>query len=345
MTDPEQSGSGPPEPTTPAEEGDQTEGIILEPEGILQESDACSTSDKSIKSTKSLTDSLFEVVLENGRQYCNDTYFMPNDDAELTRLNIIHQVNLLVLDGDLTKVPIVDSMRRCLDVGTGAGDWAIEFAEQYPDIEVVGTDLSPFQPEEVPSNLYFEVDDATEEWTFSEPFDFIHMRHLAGSFSDWMTIYKEAYKNLRPGGYLEIAEFEHMQMSREYPDSYVNIWVTAKQSAAELAGTPRTVAHLKRSMLEAAGFCDIETTVIDVPLGTWPEDARKLAIGKLWLISTLEGLEAASMRLLTNQLGWGPGQVKEICEKVRTELIMGFGQVYTPFYFVTARKPIDSPRV
>ncbi|KAI8247308.1 Secondary metabolism regulator LAE1 [Colletotrichum sp. SAR 10_77] len=36
-------------------------------------------------------------------------------------------------------------VKRVLDVGTGTGLWAIDFADEHPDAEVLGTDLSPVQ--------------------------------------------------------------------------------------------------------------------------------------------------------------------------------------------------------
>lgn len=37
----------------------------------------------------------------------------------------------------------------CLDIGTGTGIWAIDFADEHPETTVIGTDLSPIQPDSV----------------------------------------------------------------------------------------------------------------------------------------------------------------------------------------------------
>ena len=65
------------------------------------------------------------------------------------------------LFGGLAVAP-VDKPRRVLDIGTGTGIWAIEFgrvslsweaikltepADENPESDVLGTDLSPIQPE------------------------------------------------------------------------------------------------------------------------------------------------------------------------------------------------------
>lgn len=55
-------------------------------------------------------------------------------------------------------------------------------------------DLSPIQPDLVPPNCRFEVDDAQDDWVYPvDYFDFIHMRTLFGSISDWPRLYKQAY--------------------------------------------------------------------------------------------------------------------------------------------------------
>ena len=36
--------------------------------------------------------------------------------------------------------------QRILDIGTGTGIWVMEMADEYPDAQIIGTDLSPIQP-------------------------------------------------------------------------------------------------------------------------------------------------------------------------------------------------------
>ncbi|KAI9818506.1 MAG: hypothetical protein M1827_000565 [Pycnora praestabilis] len=293
-------------------------------------------------STKSLTDSVLEYPIENGRRYCNETYHMPNDEAEQTRLSIIHQVYLLLMDGQMTKAPITEDVKRILDVGTGLGDWAIDVAERYPDAQVVATDITAFQPSGgIPSNLSFQIDDAQEEWTYTEVFDLIHMRNLSGAFNDWAGIYQDVCKHLRPGGYIEIVDFDYSQMCEFFPNSYFTIFIGATQAAADKAGTSCGTAHLKRPILEKAGFTDITTTIMDIPVGTWSEQERWKRVGKMWLVSMLETLEGGSLRLLTRQAGWKKEEVTDLIEKVRHELVAEDKRPYTPVLFVVARKPVE----
>lgn len=50
--------------------------------------------------------------------------------------------------------------RRILDIATGTGDWAIAMGDRFPNAIVTATDLSPIQPEVVPTNVEFYVEDS-----------------------------------------------------------------------------------------------------------------------------------------------------------------------------------------
>ena len=263
---------------------------------------------------------------------------MPNDDTEQTRLAIAHQAFLLCLDGQLTTVRIPQDVKRILDVGTGPGDWAVAMGERYPNAEIIATDISIFQPTDVPPNVVFQLDDAREEWTYTEPFDFIHIRGLAGAFSDWANIYAKAFRHLKQGGFLEIADIGFPQLSGNIQNPYMDVFNGAYQSAAEKAGTPCGLEHMKRNVLTAVGFANIRPVIIQVPLGTWSPDPRKHLLGKMALITILEGLEAVSLRLLTKELAWKGEDVRELCESVKKEVTRPEAHAVTPFQFLVARR-------
>ena len=264
---------------------------------------------------------------------------MPNDEAEQTRLAITHQIYLPALDDQLMLGLIPRSAKRILDIGTGTGDWAIGIAERFPKAEIIATDITnAFQPASAPPNVFFELDDAQNEWAYNEPFHFIHMRNLSGAFSNWGAIYAEVYKNLRRGGSFEIADRGAIQYKRETPNSNTSIFNGAIQSAAEKSGRPLDLDHLKKPMFDNAGLSVTKTRVIEIPLGTYDPDPRKKLAGKMAMIATLEGLEAVSLRLLTKHLGWKVEDVRELCEKVQEEIMRPDARAFIQFHFVIARK-------
>ncbi|KAN0072430.1 S-adenosyl-L-methionine-dependent methyltransferase [Elaphomyces granulatus] len=315
---------------------------------IADDDDSTSTPESSAdeeEGTSTRSEELRRGVVENDRRYCNDTYFMPNDEIEQTRLSIVHQIFLLLLHGELTKVPVPAGACRILDVGTGPGDWTLEMAEQYPDAEIVATDISVFDsgPARMGMpNVCFQLDNAEDEWTYRDPFDLVHLRGLSGAFRDWSSVYRRAFRHLKPGGYIEIADADPAADAIYVPNapknSYCSILIATMRSAADVAGYPRDGGHLRPRALTAVGFEDVRTSEMTVRVGTGLQDPRERAIGKMTLVGLLEGLEARSLRPLTATGNWTADEVRDLCEKVKTELVAAPGLTLT-VRFLTGSKP------
>jgi len=56
------------------------------------------------------------------------------------RLDMHHEIMLMMLDGELYLAPVKDP-QRILDIGTGTGIWAIDAADKHGGAEVIGVDL------------------------------------------------------------------------------------------------------------------------------------------------------------------------------------------------------------
>ncbi|QRD84128.1 S-adenosyl-L-methionine-dependent methyltransferase [Aspergillus flavus] len=69
--------------------------------------------------------------------YREGEYALPNDEEEQERMDLLHHIYSLILDGEIHIAPI-KTPQRVLDIGTGTGIWASS--------EVIGNDLSPIQP-------------------------------------------------------------------------------------------------------------------------------------------------------------------------------------------------------
>jgi len=106
------------------------------------------------------------------------SYWLPNDDEEIGRLELQHTIWRLCLNGRLHIAPIAQDVHRVIDLGTGTGKWAIEFADLHPSAEVIGTDLSPIQPLSMPPNCRFIVENMEDDWVWEHQFDYVHSRML-----------------------------------------------------------------------------------------------------------------------------------------------------------------------
>ena len=239
-------------------------------------------------------------------------------------MDLAHHLFTLTFDGKLGLAPIPPDLSSALDVGTGTGLWAIDFADQYPSASVIGTDLSPIQPHWLPPNLRFEVDDCEAEWTFGEGrFDYIHVRSLFGAICDWPRFYAQAMRALKPGGYLEHAEFAPGAGSDDGTVNENNAagnWQNEAIESAKVTGRTFEIMYRMCGLVREAGYQDVVEKKYKWPLGPWPKDKKLKELG-WWAQRHVDaGLENWCLALLTRVFGWSYSQVMEHVAKVRANL-------------------------
>ncbi|KAM7192133.1 S-adenosyl-L-methionine-dependent methyltransferase [Naviculisporaceae sp. PSN 640] len=267
------------------------------------------------QSTQSIRSSIYEYIEEHGRtfhRYKQGKYWLPNDTLEQERLDLQHTVFTMRLDGKLGLAPIPESPQSMLDLGTGTGIWAIECAMQYPSAQIIGTDLSPIQPEYVPPNCRFEIDDAEDEWLYSERFDYIHLRMMFHCFKDHLKVMKSGLAHLRPGGYMEFQDWLPVLQSSDDSIRGTPLEMWSKlyiEGGAKLGRNMLAPKNYKRWMIEA-GFEDVVETRLAVPGNPWPKGRENKRMGYLQMTNFLEGLHASTMTLFTKGLGWAPEEVE-----------------------------------
>ncbi|KAG6168906.1 hypothetical protein E4U51_001864 [Claviceps purpurea] len=159
-----------------------------------------------------------------------------------------------------------------------------EFADQNPNASVIGTDLSPCQPQWVPPNLRFEIDDAGLEWTWdADHFDFIHMRYLLGGIEDWKGLLKEAYKCCAPGGWVESVELDCEYRSDDGTTELEPVLASAGdlfRKAGEVLNRPFFLQDIQRQAFDDAGFVEKKVVRYKIPIGPWPKDPRLAEVGR-----------------------------------------------------------------
>jgi hypothetical protein len=177
----------------------------------------------------------------------------------------------------------------------------------HPYAEVTGTDLSPIQPGSQPSNCIFEVDDCCSEWVYEpDTFGFIHIRGLYGSVADWPTLYAQAFRACKPGGWIEQIEWD---MALRDPSGQLTEhpvfkkWTEDCLDMGETIGKTMKTAILMKDWIREAGFVDIVEKKIKWPLGPWSSDPKLKEIGRWNLLNWEEGLEGWTLAHYTRVLG------------------------------------------
>jgi len=168
---------------------DNDDGDVIEVEDGAPEEDEFLAEgwDGSSNASTSVTSSIYNHSFENGRRYHAykyGRYPIPNDDQEQNREDMKHAMMMELTDGKLFLAPIGENPQKIIDIGTGTGIWAIEAGDLFPGAEVLGLDLSPIQPEWVPPNVKFMIDDVEDEWANGPDWDFAHFRGMALTLRD-----------------------------------------------------------------------------------------------------------------------------------------------------------------
>jgi len=146
--------------------------------------------------------------------YFND----PENVAEMARLLGQDHYITKGMGGLLSERPDLSGIHRILDVACGPGGWALEVASTYPEIEVVGGDISramiSYANTQVRvqglNNASFKVMDIQKPLNFPNgSFDLVNARFI--NFlpaAAWPELMHEVGRITRPGGTIRLTESE-----------------------------------------------------------------------------------------------------------------------------------------
>ncbi|KAG4258967.1 hypothetical protein FPRO03_13189 [Fusarium proliferatum] len=297
--------------------------------------------------TASIDSYILRYEQKHGRTYHSyhqGSYNYPNDEQEQDRLDLVHHTFRLVLQDRLFLAPINlnSSDLRVLDIGTGTGLWAIEFADENPQATVVGVDLSPIQPGWVPPNVQFYVDDVEEDWDEPKHYDYIHCRYMAGAIADWPALVRRLYDHLNPGGWVEFQETINTLYSDdgtlEPNNALVGLMDNLKKVHDKIGRTLDPAPEFKNWVWEA-GFHNITEQRFKFPVGPWPKDRRLKEIGACLSMNFTSGVDAFTAKPFRDHLGWSQKEVEVLKAEVRKAAKRR--EVHAMFHLVvvTAQKP------
>lgn len=70
-------------------------------------------------------------------------HFIPEDELEQDYLDLQHETYLYMSHGKLYSALLKDDVKDVLEIGTGTGILAIDFADDHPSAQVLGTGSQP----------------------------------------------------------------------------------------------------------------------------------------------------------------------------------------------------------
>ncbi|KAH8116923.1 S-adenosyl-L-methionine-dependent methyltransferase [Phellopilus nigrolimitatus] len=303
--------------------------------------------------TPEVAETLFREV--HGRQLntMQPVYQLPADADEIKRLEYFHKMMYMVMGDknhvgpveDVLNVPS-DRKKRILDIGTGSGLWAIQIADEFPDVEVVGVDLAPIQPEMVPPNCDFELFDAQLIPYPNEYFDIVHARCVNNGMKNYPLFLEEVARILRPGGLVILIESEIKPLSegkqpieagpRGGAPGWHAFW---EQYRRCLAGNhiDTTVPTRLGSLLRATGaFNDVVAQEAIVPVGFWPKDQGLLTVAQFAWMDHDSFIPA--VRPLFLSYGLSEFRVKILIEDAQQDLYYPLTRPYSCVHVSQARK-------
>ncbi|KAG6140669.1 hypothetical protein E4U38_007250 [Claviceps purpurea] len=225
------------------------------------------------------------------RQSGEKGYLLPVDD----KTDFQHKLYLKVMDGNLGRAPVREP-RQVLEVASGTGIWALEYATANPACHVTGTDISAIQHAHSLPNLTFVLHDFEKDtWPAQcgHDYDYIHMRHTLICFDSTPAVLRRAFGLLRPGGWIELYEhnvtYVRMGKTKAPPlegTAYAK-WASLIIQVARSGGRDLVKTVHYAAWLREAGFVNVTEKRFGLPMNAWPKDERLKQIGRLSLKNEL----------------------------------------------------------
>ncbi|KAK5656471.1 hypothetical protein OQA88_4854 [Cercophora sp. LCS_1] len=285
-------------------------------------------------------------------------YTLPSHlEGDARRLNQQHQVFRLLLSSSspsppqssllLTPAP-PPAQGPILDLGTGTGIWASEYATENPSHAIHAVDLFPPSHPHPPNCHYASLDVETPSlptWDATIPpstYALIHTRMFLMVLRDPHAVLRRIFRALAPGGRVEFQEkqdpYRADDPSPAAQDTPLLRHSRLRIEAAKKCGLDRTVAGKIAGWMAEVGFADVRVEERRIPIGGWMDgdEAMKMA-GELFKECLVWGTEGICKQVFMEGLGWDAGQVRENVKETVADL--GRGEVYAAILFIRGVKP------
>jgi hypothetical protein len=144
------------------------------------------------------------------------------------------------------------------------------------------------------------------------------------SLKDWSHFYREAYKVLKPGGWVEAHEFSYVRQSDDDSipkDSVIAYWESLWTKGVQTLGLQGVCdPDLVIRQMTDAGFINVTRLNFKMPIGPWPKDVRLREAGAFGYVNLMSGWHGLSVKVFTQILGWSAEELEVLLAKCRQEL-------------------------
>lgn len=270
-------------------------------------------------------------------------------NAIISALHFQHRLFLREMKGALLPAEIpLDKVRVVMDFVCGPGAWCVDFSKSYPDKQIYGLDCNhkivALASENIrhasPGKLTFQSTNRVPPLLFNdETFDLIHIQNGTSLFtqSEWPSVIAEMYRLLKPGGWLNLVDFEMGPVSQPALDHVLGILgkILARLDRNITAeGTlPLNGCTLGPQRMAWQGFTEIDYHLYPVNLGGWNNP-----IGRAYLHSIVVRPEMLSRLALETQIA-SEEALRPLLQEMQRELqqigFCGAGMLISSF----GRKP------
>ncbi|KAL8393844.1 hypothetical protein RB595_003556 [Gaeumannomyces hyphopodioides] len=301
------------------------------------------------KKPTSSTKRFFRYVAKKfGKAYEPRYGYIPTDEKEDGRNEIQHKIFYELFEDKLHLAPAFQP-GRVLDVGTGPGCWAIDYAKLNPQATVVGVDIEPVRPRTaIPRNCQFMLMDVTKDWTETFPegdeqgngFDLIHVR-MMGDMVNSDSLMRSAYAHLNPGGW---AEFTEWVVVIETPDRSCEggafmRWSRLLRQGLQRMGSSVYYPFQYKDQLLGAGFTNVAEVKNAAPTNACYPGKRMQRIGNRMVRNWLLVLEPVSVPVF-HSLGWSQTALDLLLDEVKKEIVDTKKHSYMTLLTVYCQKPL-----
>ncbi|KAG1827210.1 S-adenosyl-L-methionine-dependent methyltransferase [Suillus subaureus] len=309
----------------------------------------------------------------HGRRFntLSSRYMLPADEEEVRRSELQHKTIQFLFNGKNYVGPVADILKpkegqercRVLDLGTGGGFWniqshyrAIDLADEFPSAEVIGVDLAPIQPREVPANCTFELCDLDQFYLPypSEHFDVIHARFMHTGIENYPRFLHEIARMLRPGGLVILIEPDTEPIADEKSASHFTrsgqpsgmrgwftLWENYRRCLRNKGIDVNIPPELSNLVASTGAFDRIVSQEGNIPIGFWPKDPVALSIGQLaWMNYDIM---LPAMKPLFLSAGMRDWEARKLIEEAHQDLYYPLVRASSRLHIVHAVKKAKHP--